>query len=133
MTLDIPPSRAWQQYDGDAPKKINVRLSSDLRNHVQELVDAGVYTSFPEAARDGVRRVIKEPADTHISGATCGNVGEHETVRLTPQLVSAVSGLVEDDVFPSRTDIVRDGLHRVVDDVSELNQRRRPASTGVAD
>lgn len=132
MTLDTPPSRAWQEYDGDAPQKFNVRLSADLRDRVEDLVDAGVYTSFPEAARDGVRRVVKDPSNTHVPGATCGNVGEHETVRLTPQLVSAVTGLVEDDLYPSRTDAVRDGLHRVVDDVSELDHGR-PTAPGVAD
>ena len=109
---DSPPdSPSWQNHDGD--NRTTVRLSADLLEAVEALVDAGLYKSVSEAIRDGVRRVLHDPDDGHVVDPA--TVSNRVTARLTTPMVAAVNGLVEDDRYPSQADVMRDGLYRVVD------------------
>lgn len=104
----------------DAPTHITVRVDADVLPDVEALVNLGLYKTRGELVRDGLRRVLRTPGDPAVFGATLGKTGDRVDVRLTAEMAAGVVALVDDDCFPSKSDVLRDGIQRVLQDNNHI-------------
>ena len=101
-------------------ERVFYRLSPTLNDRANHLIDAGVYASIASVAREGVREVARDPA-TETADWSNSTVSERRCVRLTPEMIAAIERIADaDNLYSSRSDLLRDATHRVVVNACEL-------------
>lgn|GEM_PF-6816107 len=102
--------------EDDVADRRTIRLDDQDLAAAERLVDAGIYVHESAVVRAGVRRVLSEPSDHAPVGAGCETMGNRRSIRFTPAMDAGLTALVNDDQFPTVSDAVRDGIHRVARD-----------------
>jgi Arc/MetJ-type ribon-helix-helix transcriptional regulator len=94
MTDLTPPSARWHDLpDGEA--RIRVRVTTDFANHLDQLVEVGLYQNTTELLRDGIRHVLANPtASVPHQIATDATRTDRITARIPSQMQAAITDLV---------------------------------------
>lgn len=102
----------------DSMERIRFRVTEQLDERVDEIIDAGLYNSAGSIVREGIREVARNPA--REAAHSDAPVKECRYVCVTPEMLAVLRELDSEGVYASQSDVLRDATHRVVEHARDL-------------
>lgn len=99
-------------------ERIRFRVTEQLDERVDDLIDAGLYNSAGSIVREGIREVARNP--TREAANSDAPVEECRSVCVTPEMLAVIRELDSEGVYASQSHVLRDATHRVVENARDL-------------